>query len=319
VKQNAPRSSTTARLGLVGARGHTGAELLRLVDAHPHLELAFASSRELVGQSMAGSDRSFVAYGPEEVARAGVDVVVLALPNGASEPYVRAIDASGHDVVVIDLSADHRFDDTWTYGLVERNRSALAGARRIANPGCYATGMQLALTPFLDVLDGPAHVFGISGYSGAGTTPSRKNDIEVLRDNVLAYALTHHVHEREVTRHLAHPVHFVPHVASFFRGIHLTITMQLLDALDADVLRARLLAFADSEPLVRMTTEPPEVKHIAGHHHVEVGGLACVPDERRAVVCATIDNLLKGAATQAIENVNLALGYDELTGIVLDR
>jgi N-acetyl-gamma-glutamyl-phosphate reductase len=313
------RSSTTARLGLVGARGHTGAELLALIDGHPQLELAFASSRELAGQSMDGGDQTFVAFGPDEVARADVDVVVLALPNGASAPYVRAIEQSARDVVIIDLSADHRFDDAWTYGLVERNRSALAGARRIANPGCYATGMQLALTPFLDVLDGPAHVFGVSGYSGAGTTPSRKNDVSVLHDNLLAYALTHHVHEREVTRHLAHPVHFTPHVASFFRGIHLTVAMQFLDAIEADVLLARLHAFAESEPLVKVTVEPPEVKAIGGRHHVEIGGLAVVTDERRAVVCATIDNLLKGAATQAIQNANLALGYDELTGIPLER
>lgn len=314
---DAARSSTTARVGLVGARGHTGAELLALVDGHPHLSLAFASSRELAGQAMANGDQTFVAFGPDEVAQADVDVVVLALPNGASHPYVRALEVRARDVVIIDLSADHRFDDTWVYGLVEKNRGALAGAHRIANPGCYATGMQLALMPFLDLLSGPAHVFGVSGYSGAGTTPSRKNDVAVLRDNMLAYALTHHMHEREVTRHLAHPVHFTPHVASFFRGIHLTVAMQFLDAIEAEVLQARLDAFAESEPLVRVTREPPEVKDIAGRHHVEIGGLAVVSDERRAVVCATIDNLLKGAATQAIENVNLALGFDELLGIPL--
>lgn len=302
-----------AKVGLVGARGHTGKELLDLVAAHPRLALAFASSRELAGQDLVEHEQRYVALAPDDVATSNVDVVVLALPNGASEPYVRAIDARERDVVVVDLSADHRFDDTWAYGLVELNRAALAGARKIANPGCYATGMQLAIAPLLDVVQGPVHAFGVSGYSGAGTTPSRKNDVEVLKDNLLAYTLTGHVHEREVTRHLAHPVRFMPHVASFFRGIHLTIALPLVEELPKDVLLTRLRAFAESEPLVVLKDEAPEVRDIAGKHHVEIGGLTV--DGSRAVVCATIDNLLKGAATQAIQNVNLALGYDELMGI----
>ena len=118
--------------------------------------------------------------------------------------------ANQADPVIIDLSADYRFDPSWYYGLPELTRARHAGQRRISNPGCYATAMQLAIAPMLDVLDGPVQCFGVSGYSGAGTTPSDKNDPGKLRDNLMPYALTGHVHEREVSTQLHHPVEFMP-------------------------------------------------------------------------------------------------------------
>src|SRR6185295_19929231 len=103
------------------------------------------------------------------------------------------------DSLVVDLSADYRFDAKWFYGLPELYRGKYAGQKRISNPGCYATAMQLAIAPLLDRVDGPVQCFGVSGFSGAGTSPSDKNDAEKLRDNVMPYALTGHVHEREVS------------------------------------------------------------------------------------------------------------------------
>jgi N-acetyl-gamma-glutamyl-phosphate reductase common form len=314
-------------VGLVGARGHVGAELLRLLAAHPDVDLAFASSRKLAGEPLSqlasdlGAEQRFELLDAEAVAQraasqraaGGVDAVFLALPNDLSHGYVEAIDAAAPGCVIIDLSADHRFDDGWAYGLVERHRAELRGATRIANPGCYATAAQLAIAPLLDKLSGPPQVFGISGYSGAGTTPSPRNDPEQLRDNLMPYKLTGHIHEREISRHLDHEVHFMPHVASFFRGISLTIHASLDAPYDSAALLVDYHRAYQDEPLVRVQSDIPLVREAANQHHVTIGGIDSV--DRRAVLVATIDNLLKGAATQAVQNLNLALGLDELTGL----
>jgi N-acetyl-gamma-glutamyl-phosphate reductase common form len=309
------------RIGLVGARGHVGAELIALVDAHPRLCLGFVSSRERAGERVA--EHVPVADGTlryqhldaDAVAASGVDAVVLALPNGMAAPYVQAVDARAADTVLLDLSADYRFDPDWYYGLPELTRAAAAGQRRISNPGCYATAMQLALWPLRELLDGPPACFGVSGYSGAGTTPGPRNDPAQLRDNLMPYALCGHVHEREVGQRLGQPVEFLPHVAPHFRGLTITANLHLREPLSPDAVRARYAACYAGEPLVRLVDEAPWVSRIAGRHHVEIGGFTRSADGRRLVVVATEDNLLKGAATQALQNLNLAFGLQELTGI----
>lgn len=299
------------RVGLVGARGYVGAELVALLAGHPRLELAFAASRQGVGEAVAGAPGlTMQELTPETVAGWRADAVVLALPNELSRAYVPGVAA---ETVIVDLSADHRFDPAWVYGLPERGRAAIAGARRIANPGCYATGMQLGLGPLLERLNGPPQVFGVSGYSGAGTTPSPRNDPERLRDNLMPYALIGHLHEREVSYQLGRSVHFTPHVASFFRGISLTISVTLDRPETAASLLARFReAYAD-EPLVAVGAAIPEVAAAAGRHGVAIGGFAT--EGPRAVLVVTLDNLLKGAATQALQNLNLALGLPEGLGV----
>jgi len=300
------------RIGIVGARGHTGAELLALIAGHPQLELAFASSRQYAERLVGVGDLRFEALEPADVAARAADAVVLALPNGHSEPFVEVLG----DSVIVDLSADHRFDDGWCYGLPERNRTAIAGARRIANPGCYATAAQLAIDPVLSQLVDEPRIFGVSGYSGAGTTPSPRNDPDNLRDNLLPYAPVGHTHEREISRQLGRKVRFMPHVASFFRGIALTIDLTLDHEADDEALLARYHARYDDEPLVRVSESAPLVRDAVDRHVANIGGIAV--EGRRMVVSATIDNLLKGAATQALQNLNLALGIDEHCGIPLD-
>jgi N-acetyl-gamma-glutamyl-phosphate reductase len=313
----------TRTLGIVGARGFVGAELIKLVAAHPGFELAFVSSRELDGQRVADhvdgyeGGLRYVAYGPDQIASQGVDALVLALPNGKAAPFVAAIDAAAPATVVIDLSADYRFDAGWYYGLPELTRSRYDGQRRISNPGCYATAMQLAVAPLCDALDGPVQCFGVSGYSGAGTTPSDKNDTVKLRDNLMPYALVGHVHEREVTRQLGHPVEFLPHVAPHFRGLTITANLHLTQPLHRSDAIARYLGYYQGEPLVRIVDDAPWVSAIANRHHVELGGFGVSEDGRRLVVVATEDNLLKGAATQALQNLNIAFGFDEFEGIPL--
>lgn len=311
-------------IGVVGARGHTGVELIKLIARHPSLELAFVSSRELDGQRVTDhvpeyrGDLRYENLDAQDVAAKRADAVVLALPNGKAAPYIAAIDAAngaGYDPVIVDLSADYRFDSTWYYGLPELYRGLYRGQQRISNPGCYASAMQLVIAPLKDLLAAPPVCFGVSGYSGAGTTPSDKNDPEKLRDNLMPYALVDHMHEREVTRHLGLPVEFMPHVAPWFRGITMTVNLWLAQPMSRDAVRQRYIEKYADEPLVDVIDDAPWVSRIVHRHGVEIGGFVLAPGGKRVVIVATLDNLLKGAATQAMQNLNLALGYPELESI----
>jgi N-acetyl-gamma-glutamyl-phosphate reductase len=311
------------RVGIVGARGHTGTELIRLIAAHPALELAFVSSRELDGQRVAdhvdgyAGELRYASLDPAAVATQAADVVILALPNGKAAPYVEAIDAAKPDTLILDLSADYRFDKGWYYGLPELTREQWRGEKHISNPGCYATAMQLSIEPLKDLLAAPPVCFGVSGYSGAGTTPSDKNDPEKLRDNLMPYALTGHLHEKEASFRLGVPVEFMPHVAPHFRGLTVTCNLYLSRPLKREDVLQRFRAAYGNEKLVSVTDEAPWVSRIAHRHHAEVGGFAVSADGKRVVIVATLDNLLKGAATQAMQNINRAIGVDEYTAIPL--
>jgi len=313
--------SAPIRLGLIGARGYVGTELIKLVAAHPRFTLGFVSSREREGQRLADHEPSvtddlrYVNLNAEQAAGQGADALVLALPNGMAAPFVAQVDVQAPATVVLDLSADYRFDDSWHYGLPELTRADAPGATRISNPGCYSTAMQLAIAPMRGTLEGPVQCFGVSGWSGAGTSPSDKNNPEKLRDNLMPYALTGHIHEREVTRRLGHPVEFMPHVAPHFRGIMLTANLHLSRSHDLDEVRETYLRRYADEPMVQVQYEAPWVSQIAGRHHAEVGGFTLSAHGRRLVVVSTLDNLLKGAATQALQNLNLAFGLPETMGI----
>jgi N-acetyl-gamma-glutamyl-phosphate reductase len=303
-------------VGVVGARGHTGSELVRLICDHPSLELVFAGSRELAGQPVPGVEG--LSFGPIDagvVANLAADVVILALPDGASDPHVAAID---DDTVIIDISADHRFDDSWAYGLPELNREMLRGATRIANPGCYATAMQIALAPLLDSISGVPAVFGVSGHSGAGATPGPRNDTERLRDNLMPYKLVGHNHEREAIRQLGIELRFMPHVHPAFRGLIVTAHIPLAEVMTAGEVISRFQHRYGDEPLIEIRDDIPELRDGAGHPGVIIGGIETSANGLNAVVVAAEDNLLKGAAVQAIQNLNLALGLPEFEGLVAE-
>jgi N-acetyl-gamma-glutamyl-phosphate reductase len=305
-------------IGLVGARGHTGRELIRLLAERDDLKLAFAVSRAMDGQPVTDlapegpAGLLFEALSPDEVAQRQCDGVILAMPNGQAAPYVAAIEAIKPDTVIVDLSADYRFDDSWVYGLPELyGRAAITGATRISNPGCYATAGQLAVAPMRKALSGPAHLFGVSGCSGAGTTPNRRNDEEALRDNLMPYALMGHIHEREMSRHLGREVRFSPHVAAFFRGIVLTVQMEFARSITAEAFRSAYETAYGDEPLIRVQDEAPEVIEGANNPGAVVGGFALSEDGRRGVMVCALDNLLKGAAVQAMQNLCLGLRLSE--------
>jgi N-acetyl-gamma-glutamyl-phosphate reductase len=312
-------------IGIVGARGHTGAELIRLIAAHPALELAFVSSRELDGQRVDAhvaeyrGDLHYSSPTHSELPKLGANVVILALPNGKAAECVAAFDQAGVDPLIVDLSADFRFDQQWYYGLPELTRDSWRGQKRISNPGCYATAMQLSIAPLKDLLAAPPVCFGVSGYSGAGTTPSDKNDPDKLRDNLMPYALTGHMHEKEASFQLGVPVEFMPHVAPHFRGLTVTTNFYLSRKMARDEVIARFRAAYDNEKLVSVVDQAPWVSNVAHRHHVEIGGFALSADGKRVVIVATLDNLLKGAATQAMQNINRAIGVDEYTAIPLGQ
>ncbi|KAG7802792.1 hypothetical protein KL944_001684 [Ogataea haglerorum] len=319
-------NTSKARVALIGARGYTGQNLISMIDKHPYLELSHVSSRELQGQKLKGYNKNEIVYENLQIedikkmeANNEVDVWVMALPNGVCKPFVDAIDStSSGKSIIIDLSADYRFDATgeWVYGLPELNdRQKISNARKISNPGCYATAAQIAISPLVEYCSGIPSVFGVSGYSGAGTKPSPKNDINVLRDNLIPYSLTDHIHEREISSQLGLPVAFMPHVAQWFQGISETISIPLKKPLTSRDVRNIYQDRYQGEQLITISGEAPYVKDISGKHGVVLGAFAVNAKQDRVVVVATIDNLLKGASTQCLQNINLAMKYDEYAGI----
>jgi N-acetyl-gamma-glutamyl-phosphate reductase len=308
---------------VIGARGYTGAELLPLLHRHPEFEIVAVGSASAAGQhvhehvdGMEGCDLVFSEIRPVSLKQYKADACVLALPNGFAADFVSALDEHKPDTVVVDLSADHRFDPGWTYGQPERFIEQISGATRIANPGCYATGVQLALQPVLDQLLGLPVAFGVSGYSGAGKTPSRKNDPDVLKNNLLPYSLTDHLHEKEISHHLGRDVRLLPHVAPFFRGISLTIAAELENAQAPEQLVECYREYYAGSPLVEVQAETPEVAAVRGTHKLILGGFSVSEVEpRRIALVSVLDNLLKGAATQAVQNLNLAFGLDSMVGL----
>jgi len=263
------------------------------------------------------ADLRYVEVTSENLPDHPADAWVLALPNGKAAPFVAAIDVKFPHTVVIDLSADYRFDSAWYYGLPELTRKNYRGEKRISNPGCYATAMQLAIAPMREWLAGPVQCFGVSGYSGAGTSPSDKNDPEKLRDNLMPYALIGHVHESEVARQLGTPVHFMPHVAPHFRGLSITANLHLVKPAGLAEVRSVYRDFYAGEPLIEVFDDAPWVSEVAGKPGSRVGGFTMSDDGKRLVVVSVLDNLLKGAATQALQNLNRAFDVPEIQGISL--
>ncbi|MAY73413.1 MAG: N-acetyl-gamma-glutamyl-phosphate reductase [Phycisphaerae bacterium] len=320
----AVESLETLTVGVVGARGYVGVELLEIICSHPLLRLEYAVSRAADGDPIADHAKAsagglkFEALSDDEIADRAVDVVVLALPDGAAKPYVEKLESAPKPPrLIVDVSADHRFDDSWVYGLAEHNRHAIAGAPRISNPGCYATAAQLAVRPILDMLADTPHCFGVSGYSGAGKKRSSRNDHKALANGVLPYKLVNHTHEREITRHLGTPVRFSPHVAPFFRGITLTVQARAKSATSVEAIAERLEnAYRDCPLIMLSGADTPRVQDVVSKDGAVVGGIAVNPDrpDEIALVCA-LDNLRKGAASQAVQNINLAFGLTELTGL----
>lgn len=327
------------KAGVVGASGYAGAELLRLLAGHRGIDPVVAEAGGAAGARVATHTPSLAAaypslvFDPTDPARlAGLDVVFLALPHGESQRLVPELDAA----LVVDLAADFRLKDPaaypkwygkehsapellagFVYGLPELTRDELRDARRVAVPGCYPTAAALALAPFAraELLDGGAVIVdAVSGVSGAGRAPSEALHFGTVDEDFRAYGLLTHRHTPEMEQVLGRGVLFTPHLAPMTRGILATCYARPAERLTTGDAMAVLHEAYDSERFVVVTDEPPSTKSTSGsncaHVHARV-------DERSGwllVLCA-LDNLVKGAAGQAIQCANLALGLDEAEGL----
>lgn len=313
------------KTAILGARGYVGMELIQLLDQHPKTKISAVFSRSYQGQKVADrvegfSDNQLVYQAGDfyQLESMDLDVLFLALPDGIAKQHDDLWQKMSENTVIIDLSADYRFDQNWTYGQPETYAEPLQNSRLIANPGCYATGIQMGLRPLLPyLLDGDVPTaFGVSGYSGAGTSPSDKNNPERLADNLLAYKATGHTHEKEVSHVLQHNVRFMPHVAAHFRGIHLTLSGKMTLNLSAAEIQQMFEKFYQNQRLIKLQSEAAEIQQAASQHHLLIGGFASSSTEPgHFVLNVCLDNLLKGAATQAVQNMNLACANEFNTQI----
>ncbi len=295
----------TFTVGVAGASGYGGAELLRLVELHPVLRIEAAQARS------GGFDPLSL-----EVL-AACDVVFLALPHGTSAAFGTALVETGTPVV--DLGSDFRLD-AWAYGLPELFRGDLVGARAIANPGCYATAATLAVAPLAEagLIDGPLAIDGKSGISGAGRTPSERTHLPALHGGITPYQPVGHRHVAEIEQSLARlghpePVTFTPHLLPTSRGLLCTAYARLSRPVGQAELDEVYHGRYGAEPFVRLVDEPAP-QRLAGSNCVAIRAVA---DTRTctAICLAALDNLVKGAAGQAIQNANLMLGLPETTGL----
>src|SRR5436190_9278024 len=307
---------------ILGCAGYTGQETLDRVLAHPQLELAALGSDSLAGSPAAALDPrlngSLPAFAPNaEAAASGVDVLFLCLDNAGAA----AFDPPA-DTVVVDLSGVHRLADdelarawygaapgAWSYGLPELFP---ADGPLIANPGCYATAALLALAPLAGQFE-TAVVDAKSGVSGAGKSPKASSHAGFVLENLSPYAVGGHRHAPEIAQQLGVPVCFVPHLLPVRRGLLATCYVQTA----ADV-RALLEDAYATSPVVRVLPEgvAPELVRVQGTDAAEIGVFSDGATGTAIVICA-LDNLGKGAAGQAVQNANLALGLDQTAGLRL--
>jgi len=346
-------SIMTVRVGIVGGTGYAGGELMRIISQHPGAQVVYAASRNQAGQAVAATHPGLAGivdleYEPIDTAAmaARCDVVFLAVPHGASMSLAAELVAQG--VKVVDIGTDFRFRDPaeyrrWygrdhqqtellqeaVYGLPELHREAIKAARLVANPGCYPTSVLLGIAPFVHggVIDTAAVVVAaMSGVSGAGSTPGPMYHYPEATENVRAYGVPGHRHTGEMEQGIRHllaargggevMVSFVPHLVPMSRGILATLNLRLTQALTTQDALHLLREYYRGEPFVRVVGEDrlPQTKAVLGSNFCDVTARV---DERsgRLIVLSAIDNLVKGAAGQAVQNMNLMFGLDETLGL----
>jgi N-acetyl-gamma-glutamyl-phosphate reductase len=320
-------------VGVLGASGYAGRELCGLVAQHPELELVFATANEQRGQTVRVGGRALTFQGPDDVALDSAAIVFCALPHGASLPWVNRAREAGARVV--DLSSDLRpghANGQAVYGMPELRagasgallREAIRTADIVANPGCYPTSILLALAPLVRagvVAPGATMIANsASGVTGAGNTPKREYLFAEVADDYRAYGVGNtHRHLKEMTATLGTlgadaDLVFTPHLLPVARGILSTITVPLRATLD-DPLAIYRDAYA-SEAFIELTEQQPTLHDVVQRNVVRIAA-TMIQGTRTPTLLVTsaIDNLVKGAAGQALQNANLMLGLDETIGL----
>jgi N-acetyl-gamma-glutamyl-phosphate reductase len=346
------RAMQTARIGIFGGSGYAGTELTRLLLGHPGAQVAFVASERKVGQSVARelglptSTTGLMFVGFEAARAMACDVVMLATPAEASLQLAPECLARGTRVV--DLSGAFRLSDAASfrkhyqldspstelqsqavYGLPELSRERIAGARLVANPGCYPTAAILGLAPLLRAgLIDPSTIIvdAASGVTGAGRKASEEYSLAELTGDFKAYKVLRHQHTPEIAQALenaggrAPRVTFTPHLLPVPRGILCTSYARLMQPLaSADVAACLARAYA-GEPFIDLAEHPDRVglRQVVGTNQCQLAA-ASDPESGQVVVVSAIDNLVKGAAGQALQNLNLMLGWPETTGLTTLR
>jgi N-acetyl-gamma-glutamyl-phosphate reductase len=336
------------KAGIAGASGYTGGELIRLLHGHPDVELTVLSSRTYSGKSVGevfsslrGLDYQFEELAPEEIV-AETDVIFVAAPHGVAMGYAPLAKAAGKKM--IDLGPDFRFKDIsvyeqWykiphscphllaeaVYGLPEVHRSAIAKASIIGNPGCYPTSIILALAPLLQagVLDGSLIIADSkSGVSGAGRKADAGYNFCELTQEVRPYGVLQHRHVPEIEQELSLlagasvKTLFTPHLVPVIRGIVSTVYARIKPGYSRESLGDLFAQYYRGEPFIRLlgAGSHPGTKAVAGSNYCDIS-LDFDPTASTAVVATAIDNLGKGAASQAVQCMNIMFGLDEAVGI----
>jgi N-acetyl-gamma-glutamyl-phosphate reductase len=339
-----------AKIGVLGASGYTGAELLRLLIHHQGVEIALLTAERRAGQHMRQVFPQFSPYSlPKLLAidsidwnKAALDLTFCALPHATTQRVIKALLAGAPDTKVVDLSADFRLDPAayarWyghehhapelqkeaVYGLSEIYRNRIKSARLVANPGCYTTCAELALIPLLiaKAIDPDEIVIDAkSGMSGAGRAAKEEMLFSEVSEGFHAYGIGHHRHMAELDQEFSKAagrevtVSFTPHLVPMNRGIFSTIYVRGLEA-SAEDLHAILAKSYAQEPFVHILPfgEVPQTRHVRGSNMTFIG-VAKDRIARRAIICSALDNLTKGASGQAVQNMNLMLGFPETLGL----
>ena len=319
------------KVGIIGASGYTGYELIKILSHHPQVELAVLNSESFAGKKVKEAyadfegDLSFTNCGIGEINEMGLDIVFLAVPHGVATGMVPQLKCRA-----IDLSADYRFRDPSeyeriykvqhrdrgnkaVYGLPELFRGEIKTASLVANPGCYATGMILSALPIRQLAS--RAIFDCkSGWSGAGKSSPYSKDHSLSADNLVAYNLVNHRHRFEVQQFLPMPVSFTPHVIDTFRGMMITAHLLLKKKADAEGIREKFRAFYSGAAFTRVVDGIPDLHSVQNTNQLLIGGFEA-DEHNQLVVVAVLDNLLKGASGQAVQNMNIMLGLDEKEGL----
>lgn len=336
------------RVGIVGATGYTGAELVRLLCTRPDIELTVLTSRQYEGvrfdqiyPAMSGTiDLSCEAFSVDRLCDKA-DVIFMALPHSLPMKYIPELVTRGKKVV--DLSADFRFSDPTiyesfyqahsardltkesVYGLSEIYADKIRNASLVGNPGCYPTSILLPLIPLLkeNLFDSRTIIADSkSGVSGAGRSLSLTTHFCEVNESFKAYKIATHRHTPEIEAILSEQagnpicISFVPHLVPITRGMLSTIYVNPTKKVTADDMRDCLISFYASHPFVRIRPEnqPPDTLHVRGTNYCDIG---LKMDERnnRMIIVSAIDNLMKGASGQAVQNMNIMLGIEETAGL----
>jgi N-acetyl-gamma-glutamyl-phosphate reductase len=332
-------AAARARVAVAGATGYTGQELLRLLSRHPLVALGAAMSSGQTGASsrrLPGLTRLWdgvITPLSADTLATDADVVFLALPDAAAaelapvlvDAGVRVIDLSGafrlqqDDVRGRWYPETHRLPSGVAYGLTERERGAVARAQLVANPGCYPTATLLALAPLASagrLLPGTDIIVDAkSGVSGAGKTPSERTHFSEVHGSMGAYGVFNHRHAAEIEQGVGREVTFTPHLVPLDRGILSTIYARVAPGTTEEALGDVLEQAYAGATFVRLVGSAlPEIKHVAHTNFCDIGWR--VDAAGRVILVSVIDNLLKGASGQAVQNMNVMLGIDERAGLL---